>query len=744
MNKAVSNPPSEAMASHSSMDEMIDLREYWRTLMMHKWGIMGFSFLMTLLAVLVVLNITPIYRATATLLIEAQKTNVVSIEEVYGLDGGNSEYLLTQFEILKSRKLAETVVNKFDLAKHPDYNQPSQFAFIEEWDLKGLAEQHIPFELPLTEPPALTVEQLREIKFQQTVDAFLKNLSVSPIRKTQLVKISYESSDPQTAAKIANAVADAYIESTLAAKLELTVKATSWLNEQLKDQRAELTAAEKRLQEYREKEQIVGENGGIDIATRELDLISEKLVDARRERLEKESIYRQIRQAGRNNPDALQLITPILVHPLVQTMKESVSLLQIKRSELSKRYGSRHPRMVAVDSELARAQQDLDRQIISVARGLENEYKVASSAEASLKSNIKGTKGDIQNLSRKEYRLKELQQDVDTKRALYDQFYTRFSETTVTGDLKTANARVSDPAIAPQKPIKPKKKLIVAAVVFLSALFAAMVSLIAKVLDNTLQSSSEVEQKLSQTMLGLLPKLKSARKKKNHSYHYFIEEPRSPYAEALRTIRTGIVLSSLDNPYKIICVTSTNPGEGKTTTSLGLACAFGQMERVLLIDADMRKPSLAKAVTLNPRDPGLSNLAAASHSFEDCIYRFEAGNIDVLPSGVIPPNPSELLASRHFGLLLEELAKQYDRIIIDTAPCQAVSDAMVLAPVVDAYIYVAKADATPVKHIKSGLKRLQMSNATIAGIVLNQVDVVKGAKYYGEDYAGYYNAYGYS
>ena len=560
--------------NNNPMEEVIDLRQYWHTLMSHKWGIISFSFITTLLAVLVVFNMTPIYKSTSTLLIESQQANVVSIQEVYGLDG-SSEYLLTQFEILKSRSLAKKVIKKLDLINHPAYNPkeselPESVASLKDYHPKTLLREYFPDIFPAPEEATIPAD-LEEAKFDELIENFQLNLSISPIRKTQLVKISFQSSDTELAAIIANEVANSYIENNLAAKLELTVKATTWLNSQLKDQRRSLTTAEKRLQEYREKEKIVGKDGGLGIAEREINLVSEKLVDAKRERLELKSQYDQIQKLGRKSSRNLQQLPAILSHQLVQNLKDAVAKVELRKSEIANRYGKKHPKMKAVNSELSRAYSNLSRQIISIARGIENKYQIAQDNVASLEQSLADTRSQMQSLSGKEYKLNELQQDVITKRELFEQFFTRFSETSATGDLKTANARITDKAEKARLPIKPNKKLIVALALVASFMFGVMVAFLLKALDNTIKSSQEVEQKLNEQMLGLLPLLTKKKRVLHPSYKHFIEEPQSSYSESLRTIRTGIILSSLDNPYKTICITSTTPAEGKTSTALGLS-----------------------------------------------------------------------------------------------------------------------------------------------------------------------------
>lgn len=728
----------QGMLDRLNDEDLIDLRQYWQTLMRYKWGIIGFTFVMTLLAVLVTFSLTPIYRATAVLLIESQEAKVVSIEEVYGIEGAQSEYFTTQFEILKSRKLAEKVVRELGLADHPSFNKVEEsilpFGLA---DIKALVKTYLPAPMPERE----VVEQ---DPVQATVNAFMAQLIIEPVRKSQLVRISFESEDRELAAKVANAVGEAYIDSNLEAKLELTLKASSWLSTRLETLRADLTAAEQRLQQYRESEKIIGERGGLDIAGQELELISNKLAEAQRERLAAESLYKQVQAIGRNNPQKLELVPTVLQHPLVQVMKQSYAQIELKRSEVAKRYGPKHPKMQAVTSELNNARRSLNSQILSIVNGIETDYKVALANEESLRNSLEGTKGDMQDLSRKEFKLRELQQDVDAKSAVFNTFLARFNETSATKDLNTANARIADPAVEPTEPVKPNKKLIVLMAAMGSFMLGVMFAFLLQALNNTVKTASEVESRLHAVMLGLLPLLPSNRKQQRQSYLEFVKNPQSQYAESLRTIRTGLMLSALDNPHKTISVTSTVAGEGKSTLALGIAFAMGQMERVLLIDADLRRPSIARSLGYERTLPGLSNLVAGTAEMDECIQHFGDGHIDVICAGVTPPNPSELLSSKRFKEVLAQLEERYDRIIIDTAPSQAVSDALILAPLVGAMVYVVKSDSTPYQHARNGLKRLKAVNAPLVGVVLNQVDMKKGAKYYGQEYGGYYDVYGYT
>ncbi|MEH6825763.1 MAG: polysaccharide biosynthesis tyrosine autokinase [Motiliproteus sp.] len=730
----------QPLANRLADSEVIDLREYWRTVMRHKWGILGLALVVTLMAAMVVFSLTPIYRATATLLIEGQQNKVVSIEELYGLDTSKSEYFLTQFEILKSRQLAEKVIAKLALDSHPEFDPEAKskgFDWQQYLPNKELPDwrQWLPIELPADD--AVVDPQ---IAHQLLVNNFLARLSISPIRKTQLVNISFEASDATLAAAVANAVGETYIESNLEARMQLTYKASSWLMEQLEGLRAKLKEAEQRLQQFRETEQLVDEEGRLSLASSELDLISTKLVDARRQRLEAEGIFKQISRSGASQN--YDVIPAVLAHPLVGTFKENLAEAERKKNELAQRYGPKHPKMIAAVSEVKRAGSTLVRQVGAVVGGVRNDFSMLVANERSLKRELVRAKSNVQSLNSKGYRLRELRQEVEVNRQLYDTFFTRHSETSATNDLATANARISDPAVKPLKPSKPNKKLVVAAAFAASLMLGIMLAFLLEALNTTLKHAGDVEQKLGVPMLGLLPLLKRG-DKNQMALKAFKEERDRGFSESIRTIRTGVVLSGLDSPHKVLLITSSQPGEGKSTVAMNLACALGQMERVLLIDADMRRPSLAKVCGLAKNTAGLSELVAGSSCIKESVHTLIEDQVDVLPAGVIPPNPLELLGSKRFASVMHVLESHYDRIVIDAAPSLAVSDAMVLARHANSLIYVVRADTTPYQTVQSGLKRLQQANAPITGVVLNAVDVRKAHKYHGEGYAGYYDVYGY-
>ena len=731
------NPP---VLRQDDSDDEIDLLKLWNSLWRRKWSILSLVLAVMMVAALAVLVVTPIYRAAATLLIEQKAAKVVSIEQVYGLDGMGNEYLQTQFELLKSRALAERVVRQLNLTTHPEFDprqQPEPLIDL-SWLRSALNFHKV---VPVTLPGDLEDEEvLSEAEiFDEVVKQFMEVTSVSQQGKSQLVTISVEMADPRTAALAANALANGFIESQLEATMEMSATATNWMNSRLGELRARLKEAEDRLQSFREAENLVDIDGVSTIVAGELSLTADRMIDARRQRAEAESQYRQVQAMRSGGWERLATIPAVLGHPLIQQFKADEAKAKAKVEELSRRYGARHPAMEGARSELNAASASLRGQVEQIVAGIERNYQLAVANENSLRSSFNANKAQIQQISAKEFRLRELQREVEANRALYDTFMTRLKETSATADLDTANARIVDPAVVPSEPVKPKKTLIVL-IAGLLALFAGVgLTLLLDALNNTFKSTEEIEGKLNIPVLGILPMLK--KKERSEIAHMFQEDQNKPFCEAIRTIRTGVVLSAMDNAHKVIVITSSIPGEGKSTVSANLAFALGQVEKVLLIDADLRRPTLAKNFDFPVGTPGLANLIANTAKLEDCLR--EVNGISMLCAGTVPPNPLELLSSQRFAKAIEYLKSKYDRIIIDSPPTQAVSDAMVLSTFANALIYVIKSDSTAIPLVEKGIGQLLQNNAPVTGIVLNQVDVKKAQKY-GYSYGGYYDYYGYS
>ena len=712
-------------------DDFIDLGRLFRAILHYKWGIIGLGFILALMAGLLVFSMEPVYRATASIALESQEANVVSVEEVYSLGAGNYQYTQTQFEILKSRNLAERVVRRLELHKHPTILPDEEKT--EPWfdfDLKSL--------LPAREqepPIQLTQEELDEQAIQWITSDISGSLSVSPVEFSFIVYISYESTNRELAAQIVNAVAEEFINGNLETRLSGTLQATDWLGERLADLKLNLRASEQALQDFRDQEGLVDVEGVTGLGGAELRSLSHRLEEVSKARIEAQNIKEEVQDMRNASTEQLMTIPAVLQHQLIRELKsEHVRSLR-KVDELAKRYGVLHPKMIAAQSDLTAATKELNREVRKVVSGISREYEVALRNENQLRETWKSRKSEMQDFNRIEFQLEELQRDVDTNRQLYDIFFTRIKSVSETGGFEKPHARVLDRALAPNYPVKPNKKLSIILAFMLGLMLGCGVAILLDILDNTISSPDDVQEKLGVALLGVVPKVK---RDKKGGFEQFWENTQSHYAEAIRTIRTGIVLSGLDSPAKIILVTSTVQGEGKSTTALNLGAALGQMEKTLIIGGDLRRPSLARECSLAPNHQGLSHFVSGAAKLEDCIEYLSDMNVHVMPAGVIPPNPLEMISSKKFVASLQYLKERYQRIIIDSAPVQAVSDALILASYADSIIYVVNADSTSATLAQKGIASMQASNGNITGVVLNLVDSKKAGKYY--QFEDYYQA----
>jgi capsular exopolysaccharide synthesis family protein len=723
------------MQSAPMDDDFIDLGRLFRAVMRFKWGILGLAFAITLATGLIVFSMQPVYSASASIVLESQEANVVNVEEVYSLGAGNYNYTQTQFEILKSRSLAERVVRKLQLHKHPAF-LPEEGDDEEPWysiDLGAL--------LPASkkEPPVqLTQQEQDELAIQGITSAIVAGLKISPVQYSYIVYLSFESTDRQLAAQIVNAIAAEFINSNLETRLSGTLQATDWLSERLAFLKEELRQSEEALQDFRDREGLVDIEGVTGRGGNELRAFSQRLQEASKTRIEAQNIKEDVQGMSNASTDELMTIPAVLQHQLIRDLKREHSTLQRKVAELGKRYGPKHPKMIAARSDLSTAEDALEKEVRKVVSGISREYEVALRNEQQLQANWESRKSEMQDFNRVEFQLQELQRDVDTNRQLYDIFFTRIKTVSETGGFEKPHARVVDRAMVPNYPIKPNKKLSVTLAFILGMMLGCGIAILLDILDNTIKSPDDVQDKLHAPLLGTIPKQKL---NKNGDFDQFWQKPQSQYAEAIRTIRTGVVLSGLDDPAKIIVVTSTVPGEGKSTTALNLGAALGQMENTLVIGADLRRPSLAKRCGLAPNHQGLSHFVSGTAELEDCIEHLPDLHMHVMPAGIIPPNPLEMISSKKFVDALATLRERFDRIVLDSAPVQAVSDALILASYADSVLYVVKADATSATQAQKGIASIVASNEPLTGIVLNHFDIKKASSYYGSKYYQYGDYY---
>ena len=722
---AVQPPPGLAPLGFSvSAEQKLELLEYWRSIVKRKWPILGLGLIVAVLAAMVAYSLTPVYSSTATVLIEAGKGKVVSIEEVYSA-GPQREHYQTQVEILKSREVAQRVVRALKLHEHPDFD-PRQAVPGWRQQLKGLLGMGQAPQAQLTEADAVDA----------VTKAVMESSSVSPVRLSQLVRVSFQHTDPALAARVANALAAAYIDSDRDSRFRLTQEVSTFLQDRLTDLRSRLAQSEQALQAYREQRGIVSLSGSAQAVTaQQITETTQRLADARSRRAQLEATYAQ----ARDTPPARYGEIPMVARDpvIADTLKQRTAVarnLQVLQETL----GSEHFRVQQAMADLAEIDRVLAGQSSNIVASLKREAEAARETEQALDRILAGATGNVQTVNREEFQLGVLEREVAANRQLFEMFMNRAKETNLAGDVQAAVARVVDAAVPPTLPIKPRKGQIVAVATLLALLLGALAVVVLDRLDNTIKGADDAETRLQLPVLTALPAV--AGHERLQMARIFMDESHSHYAEGIRTARTGVLLSSLDVPHKVLLVTSTLPGEGKTTVAVNLALAHAQTKSTLLIDADMRRSQAARALGVPGSHKGLTNLVAGSAAVEECLVAIKDSNLLVLPVGDLPPNPLELLLSQRFKDVLAQLSERFEMVIIDSPPVELVSEALVLAPQATSVAFVVKAMSTPAPLVRKSITRLQRAGGNILGTIVNHLDFEHAQRYYGE--YGSYGSYG--
>lgn len=690
-----------------------------RMLLAHRAMVLGIGAALAVPSVVAIYALTPIYRSTATVLVEVARSKVVSIDDIATGPSANREYFQTQAEFLKSRDVALRVVRELNLVDHPLFDLRQR--------RDGLAGRVTRLFGADTTTPDPTTPEGRAALEAYALERLARGLDIAPVRLSQLIQVSFESPDAALAGRIANAIAESYIRSDLDARLRTTQTALTWLSEQLETLRKRLEVAERRLQDQRESSGLVSR--AIPVAdggnAKQLEEYSNRLVAARVNRAQVEQVYLQVRPGAPNRYEVPQVFN----NPAVAKSREAEATAERKLAEMRDRFGPAHPLYIAAQAELEAARSDRTRQSDAVIASIEREYEAAKAAERAIEASLSRSRGAIQDMGRKQVEVDALEREAATDRQLYQTFLARVKETAATADFRNPVARIIDPATPASNPAKPPKKELAALAVLLALLIGALATLLRERQRSVIRASDEVETLLHAPLLTVIPKVD--RPEGTNLSRLQHTERLSFFAEAVRTASTGMQLSMLEIERPIIAVSSSVPGEGKSTLVSNFAIECGRTRRVLVIDGDLRRPNVAKLLDLPPHGPGLSDLLRGA-PVERCVHSLAELNLDVLPSGEAIENPLDLIASPRFPQMLSMLRQSYDLIVIDTPPVELVSDALLIARLTDGLIYVVKSNETPISMVQRGLARMQETGVPLLGVALNRHDFETAGRYYGD------------
>lgn len=693
-----------------------DIAEYWRLALKHRFVILACLIVAVIIGVAATMLMTPIYRASTTLQIDREAARILNVDEVAPQESmiQGEEFFQTQHGILRSRSLAERVVDSLGLA--------SSNAFLDQMQV----------DLPRAdEGTALQRSARRREAVLKTV---AENLSVQPVRGSRLVVVSFDSPDPQLSARIVNAVAENFIASNLDRKFDSSRYAREFLEQRISQTRARLEDAERQLVAYAASQQIInvtdpgttnGETQSLD--TSNLVSLNSALGSARAARVSAEERWRQARSApAATLPEVNQNLT-------YQQLTQERARLQAQYEQGLQIYQPDFPQMLQMKAQLDELAAQQARVAAGIRSSIQGQYTVAVNAENSLRRQVNALKGDVLDARERSIQYNIIQREVDTSRTLYDGLLQRYKEVGVTGGVTSNNIFIIDRANPPEKPSKPQLLFNLAIAIILGLGLGVVIAFVIEALDETLATPEDVESKLSLPVLGAVPLLD-----KGQTPVQALGDIRSPFAEAYYSLRTALQFSTAHGAPRALLVTSSRPAEGKSTTAYAIALNLARIgKRVLLADGDLRNPSMHRLMDAS-NERGMSNFLSGDGDLASLVVATSQPNLSFLPCGPLPPNPAELWGSDQLSRALREAAEHYDHLVIDGPPVLGFADAPLLSSAVDGTVFVLESRGTRRAQARGAIRRLLIGRGHLLGVVLTKFNT-KSTQYGGYDYAYDYN-----
>lgn len=678
---------------------------------------------------------TPRYTAGAQVMLDVRKEQVTDMNAVLSGLPADSSVVDTEVEVLRSRSLAGRVVEALKLEENPAFN-PS---------LKGASgpASWLPWVKKAMAPTAAPSSDEVQRRKEAVVDRVLGNLAVRRSGLTYIIQVEYTDKDPEQAARIANAFADLYLTEQLEAKFEATKKANEWLDTRVGELRGQLQQAEADVQQYKIANNLLSAEGAT-LTEQEISGLNQQLASARASQAETDArlnIARSQLARGSNGED----VGESLGSPVVQQLRQQRAEQSAKVADLGGRYGDRHPDLLKAKRELADIDSQIQAEIRRIISNLEAQAQVARQRTGSMAGSVAASKGTLAGNNRAGIRLGELERKAESVRTLYESLLARFKQTSTNQGIEQADARVVSRAKIPSSPSYPKPSLNLALGLVFALASGGAAIVLAEILMAGVFTEDEVERRLGLPYLGAVPLLsssidgaKSARK--INPADYLLEKPLSSFAESFRKLRAAILFSKVGETMKVILVTSSLPGEGKTTTTFSLARTLATSgANVVVVDCDLRQSAINRFLPTVPAQ-GLIEVLNGVCTLDQALVT-DASGAQVLPLAKSAYTPRDVLGSAAMLRLLQELRQRFDVVLLDTAPLLAVADTRILAPHADAVVMLARWKKTPVKAITSAVSLLQGRGIFLAGVALTQMDLNAQSRYGYGDANYYYKSY---
>lgn len=706
-------------------EKEIHLRDYLKILFKRRYTVATIFSVVFLTTLIGTFSTTPVYIATTKILIEKSEPENLATMNFYYVPY-DPDFYETQYQLLKSPAVAEKVVRILSLdARHvPSATQEKNGPF--QW-VPGLFSRE--------ENHSAARGESEDSKAYNLAKIISSSVTVAPVKNTKIVNVSYMSSNPEFAALIANAISKAYMETILEMKMSFSKYTMQWLQDKADEERSKLERSERAVQDYMKEKDIVTLENRIAMLPERLSEVANKVAEAETKRKEKEILYIQARNIAKN-PENADTVPAIASDPTIQSLRQQIMKAEQNITDLSKKYGQKHPAMVTAATDLKTLKDRKDQEVRRVIESIKNEYELAKSNEDNLRNMASETKSATLRLNEKFIQYGVLKREAETNKQLFDGIIKKMKEQGITQDIRTVDVSVVEKAEVPKSPAKPKKMLNLFFGMILGLSGGIGFAFFIDYLDNTVKSPEDIETRLGTPVIGMITLLRDKDKKIEE---VVLKEPQSAFAESYRIIRTAILLSASDQPPKNILITSISPGEGKTVTSVNLALTIAQSEHsVLLVDSDLRNPRVHKIFNLD-NSRGLSSYLAGASEIH--IVNSPVSGLNIIPAGPIPPNPAELLSSTKMRNLPNILKEKFDIIVWDSAPLMTVTDSLILSKILDGTILVSRAGKTTYDNIKRGLKALQDIESHFLGLIINGFDIKK-ADYYYNRYYNYHYSYG--